>query len=816
MSDEHDIDWEAIAADSGPAGVARLRRILRTYRGALDSQSAAKASGQTWNGLLLGERLGRGSFGSVYAAQEPDLQREVAVKLFDPSSLSSRRWLEEARLLAGVRHPHVVAVYGADVRDGQAGIWMERVPGRALAAVLEDGARLPSEAVLDLARQLASALQAIHARGLVHGDLKAANVMLEPGGRAVLLDFGAAWRSSEATLQTVASPLTSAPEVLDGREAGTASDLYSLGVLLYRCLAGEYPFAADSLDALRAAQRRPAKLAGLPKDWRRLLGALLDPDASRRPAIGAATQALLRIEQGPARQRVARLQAGVAAALLLALVVAVGGLMAQREAREQAEAAAAEANRQAERSKASLAVLQEQIGAAVRGRKGRETTVVDMLESVAAKLEEGTPADPFVRATLKYQLGASFEELGDPERGVSFLRASLAELDRLRPREAQAEALVRFNLGDTLCQSQPEEALAQAESLAELSLPLAQLNAAKLRACAAQTQGDNAAAEAHLRKALSLAPPVAERTLYDWGLWQHLGELLRERGALDEALEVTVAAEHGLTERYGANHPSTLGATRYVAFVLLERGEHEEALDRLERVLADSERRLGRQSSDWVANADMLATTLMRLGRIDEALDLQEEVVVAGDSALPTRNLGRIQLRHNLVARRYEAGRVDAAMALSDALLTQVAAELEPRHPLAVIVGLRRIELDLDLARGADAQHRIQQMADPILSLDRDHQFVRYFRLFSAELASQTGQIGEAGDILAELSAVETKDVDFRAQLAFFHALHQWRVHGGSPAPHLQAALETSRSELGPDHPLTRRIERRLAAADTP
>ena len=125
------------------------------------------------------------------------LAREVAVKLLRraPPAVVESAVMEEGRLLARVRHPNVVTVYGADTRDGVVGLWMEFISGRTLSEIVRSqGVFGPREATL-IAVDVCRALAAVHAAGLVHGDIKAQNVMREAGGRIVLMDFGAGTRS---------------------------------------------------------------------------------------------------------------------------------------------------------------------------------------------------------------------------------------------------------------------------------------------------------------------------------------------------------------------------------------------------------------------------------------------------------------------------------------------------------------------------------------------------------------------------------------------------------------------------------------------
>ncbi len=317
-----------------------------------EEMSAPPTARNRWGPLELRHRLGVGSFGEVWLAFDPRLQREVALKLQHARNAEhSSRWLEEARRLARVRHPGVVTVYGAEVHDGQAGMWMELVRGRTLEERLRRegwcGAR---EAAL-VGIELCGALAAVHAAGLAHGDVKTRNVMREglaegaaEAGRIVLMDFGSTHDSSVDATQTPVTPLASAPEVLAGGRSTYASDMWSLGVLLFRIVSGRWPVEARSVDELRERVLRegPTSLRsvrpGLPDAFVATVDRLLARDPAHRPRdtveverellgmLGADTAA----SAGATRrqQHAARLRRGlgIAAALVALAGIAWGAL----------------------------------------------------------------------------------------------------------------------------------------------------------------------------------------------------------------------------------------------------------------------------------------------------------------------------------------------------------------------------------------------------------------------------------------------------------------------------------------------------------
>ena len=267
-----------------------------------ETAEATEAMPGSWGPFTLRRRIGRGTFGSVYLAWDAALEREVALKIlrkFDRSAAVIR----EGRLLARVRHPNVVTVHGVDQFDGSVGMWMEFVEGVTLKQLLQErGAFGPHEAVF-IGIDVSRAVGAVHQSGLLHRDIKSQNVMREAGGRIVLMDFGAGEvRAVEAQGATrlTGTPLYLAPEVLAGQPSTIASDLYSIGVLLYHLLTKRFPVEGETLGDLEAAhaQHRRTPLSDLRPDLPAgivsVVERALDPDPARRHrSAGAIQQELL-------------------------------------------------------------------------------------------------------------------------------------------------------------------------------------------------------------------------------------------------------------------------------------------------------------------------------------------------------------------------------------------------------------------------------------------------------------------------------------------------------------------------------------------
>ncbi len=200
--------------------------------------------------------MGRGSFGEVYRAFDPTLQRHVALKLLLPGRLNRDEevgaLLREARAIARVRHPNVVPIYGADRHDGRLGFWSDFVHGKTLAEWLPtQGSMGPREAAL-VGIDVCRAAGAVHAAGLLHRDIKAGNVMREEGGRILLMDFGLTYEHGTDG-DSSGTPAYMAPELLLGQPATIASEVYAIGVMLFYLLTTQYPVEGADAAQLRAA-----------------------------------------------------------------------------------------------------------------------------------------------------------------------------------------------------------------------------------------------------------------------------------------------------------------------------------------------------------------------------------------------------------------------------------------------------------------------------------------------------------------------------------------------------------------------------------
>jgi serine/threonine protein kinase len=258
----------------------------------------------------LGNRLGGGAVADVFRALDDRLHRPVAIKVFRGDAAEQlQRHEAEMRTLAALDHPSLVTVFdaGTDEETGQPFLVMQLVEGPTLGEELRSG-RLPSERVAGYGAELADALGYVHERGLVHRDVKPANVLISADGRVHLADFGIARLVDSAhetrTGDVLGTPAYFAPEQVAGEAVGPAADIYALGIVLYEALTGRRPYEGTAVEvAMARLARDPEIPADLPAGWQSLLAAMTKRDPAARPTAPDVASALRRIATGESLDR---------------------------------------------------------------------------------------------------------------------------------------------------------------------------------------------------------------------------------------------------------------------------------------------------------------------------------------------------------------------------------------------------------------------------------------------------------------------------------------------------------------------------------
>ncbi len=679
-----------------PDLAAELEELLAAHRadGGFVEQIVADAARDvvrpedpsSWTGRRVGpyellRPIGEGGMGAVFLARRADAEYEatVAVKMLRPglfSEESLRRFRAERQALASLNHPGIARLLdGGTTPEGSPYIVMEHVDGVPVDAYAEARGLSTSQRLV-LFRAVCEAVQFAHRNLIVHRDLKPANVLVTAEGEPRLLDFGIAKALDEDAAtgltragERVLTPDYASPEQIRGEAVTTATDVYSLGVVLYRLLTRKHPYAFPSgrtseierivceaepdrpsvhagelrgdldnvlMKALaKEPERRYATVEQLSEDLRRYLAG--EPVSARKATFGYRASRFLR------RHRAGSIAAAVAAAALLAGLAM--SLSAARTARLEA--------RKAERVNAFLQTI---LGAASPWRDGSKVTVKEVLDRASRRVDAELVDEPAVEASVRRTLGETYAGLGLYDAAEAHLRRALA-LDRsLRGGDEVAECLVAIAALETSrgaaerAESPAREALAilekrhgerhasvagawrQLGSVLQARGDIAQAEAAQRRAVAIYreaapasaglaealndlavtlgTKGDLRAAETLHREALAVARRAHPQPHPDVAealstLASSVWDTRRDAAEAQSLYEQALAMRR---ELFGEGHPDTTWTLYNYAYMLMEKGDYARSEDLARRALEG-------RGTTLPEEHPMVASTLVLLGR---------------------------------------------------------------------------------------------------------------------------------------------------------------------------------------------------------
>lgn len=422
--------------------------------------------------IRIVDLLGEGGMGEVYAGFDERLRRDVALKALRAGLVDAgtrARLLREARALSQLAHPHICVIYDLLERDEGDFLVLERIRGRTLRELLAEG--IEPALKLRIAEEIAEALVAAHAKGIVHRDLKLPNVMLAEEGSVKVLDFGLARPSGEprvpeeageespgseewtALLQTrfgnvVGTAACMSPEQARGETVTTASDIYSFGLLLQELFTGSPPYPKDlSLYHLlvKAQEGDTLPVAGIDRDVTALIERMKALAPAERPTAAEILRRLAWIRNKPRRRM---RNAAVAAAVLLLAAGAVKYGFDLRRERDRAVAAQAAAERARSEAEEVARFLEGVFEVSnPRSGEGGEVRARELLDRGAQRVRSELRDQPLVRARLMGTIGRIYMQLGLFQEAEGLLTESLAERERALGREHLDVAESLLDLG---------------------------------------------------------------------------------------------------------------------------------------------------------------------------------------------------------------------------------------------------------------------------------------------------------------------------------------------------------------------------------
>jgi serine/threonine protein kinase/tetratricopeptide (TPR) repeat protein len=852
----------------------------------LSGAAARMGPGVVGSGEALGDyrllrEIGRGGMGVVYEAEQRSLGRTVAVKVLpfaatlDPRQL--QRFHNEARAAASLHHEHIVPVYAVGCERGVHYYAMQLVDGRSLAALIaqrqlgvtdEDpaagasavghqpegdrhttaytpgnpaaptvAAAAPTQRLLPdtaFARRVAEwgvdaaeALEHAHAVGIVHRDVKPANLLVDSQGKVWVADFGLASTMADSGLTMTGDVLGTlrymSPEQAQARRGVVdhRTDIYSLGVTLYELLTLRYAFpGGDRQELLRqiafeepraprkvnrsipadletvvlkAMEKNPhdryATAGELAEDLRRFLGD--EPIRAKRPSY-------VQVARRWGRRHQTLVWSGLVLLITAALVSGVAAVffadLARRNA-ELAEARRVALKREKEQTAIAEAVndflnrllAQADVGVQSGGEEGRDPDVKvrTLLDRAAQIIDTEFRDQPLTEAAIRLTLGNTYRALGEYEEAQRHLQRSV-------------------ELRTKLLGSDHPETLDSQQGLAE----------------AYQAAG-------HLDKAI----PLFERTLQTYKAklgedhphtlicQNNLAVAYKEAGQLDQAIPLLEQTLQALEAKLGANHRNTLNTQNNLANAYWAAGHLDKALPMHERILQVFKVKLGADHPDTLNSQANVALAYQEAGHLDQAIPLLEQTLQARKATLGEDHPSTLASQAKLAAAYQEAGQLDQAIPLLEQTLQAQKTKLGEDHTHTLTTQRHLAATYQDAGQLDKAIPLLEQTLKAFQAkLGEDHPYTLTTQGSLASAYQAAGQLDKAIPLYEQtlqarktkLGSEHTSTLISQGKLA-----NAYRIAGRlkEALPLLDQTLEALKAKLGDDHPSTLTCQHYLAGA---
>lgn len=710
--------------------------------------------------------LRRGGQGIVYSATQASTRRKVAIKVLlevgaNPA-LARRRFEREVDLIARMRHPRIVSVYDSGLTDdARPYLVMEFVEGQPLDQFTKsqgwggpDGAR----PIVELIARVCEAVEYAHQRGVIHRDLKPSNIRVRPDGEPCVLDFGLAklgenaGASEERTLsidgQFLGSLAWASPEQTAGdiHALDVRSDVYSLGVVLYQALTGQFPYDVKgglrrTLDQIATVEpKAPKSIAPwMDDDLQQVLLKCLEKDpANRYQSASELSRDLRRYLAGEpvsagessgwttlrhAVRRHRRVAVITASALVAVAGIAVwlgvlytrasraeAGLAIKLQEVEQAraeaesaksnlaeqlrqvQAARSEAERQAGEKRATSEFLESMFASPDPSVRGKDVKVVDMLDLAVHRLEQDQNLAPATRVALEQTLGGTYRGLGLLEQAEPLTERALAARIKDQGESSFDTIQAMVNLGllriDQGRLDQAEQVMARATELAEKNLPLrdqARSGARHGLGMVLHERGQWAKAEATQRQALDETRKNFQDTDRLAEVCNSLAITLRKVNKFDEAAELFREAITNAEKSKGPNSAMVMTLKNNLGNLLHQRGQHEKAETLYKETIEGRTKLYGPDHPETLTAMSNYAKLLSDMDRTSESLPMQRDIYAKSLARLGPEHPTTLTFMNNLANNLQSTKNLEEAEEMSRACAELRKKVLGPDHPHTLI-----------------------------------------------------------------------------------------------------------------------------------
>ena len=671
----------------------------------------------------LKELLGEGSMGRVWKAEQLDPHRDVAIKVTKYGSDEAvARFRNETQLLASMAHPNIASLYtvGKGELEGATVHYfaMECVVGVELRDYCERHA-LSVESRLRLIAKVARAVHHAHSRGVIHRDLKPSNVLVTAEGEPKILDFGIARSIDEAemTRMTAAGeilgtlPYMSPEQLSQGKEPiGPATDVYALGVMAYQLMSGEHPFPGlgemtvlSAIATLRSGSPKALSRAtqGVDADLETIVMKAVAPDLEGRydSALELATdiERWLRHEPISARPPTAwytlrlfvrrhRVLTSFAAGIVLVLLGAV--LVSTRYAASEASARADADARASQLAAVNDFIIRIFTSAAPSQARGRELTVVDLLDSADSDMQADTDMPDVVRGTLARTLAVTYLELGASQRAEALFRKAVAANVKAYGHVHSETIMAKQGLSQVLNDLERiDESTAVLADLVERGFPPGPEGDHNRRGISLML-GVNNIQRGRGREALAVLEPVVaevrqldevdpeDRLSFEYWLVKALDQTGQVNRAVVEAEDLLARCVATL----GDDAPSCQYCRGALASIYTRQLRFADATPLLQRALDEARRTQGEDHPGVAGKLNSFAEALVGAGRYQEALEAADtsSAIFAGHSGVRTHQylVGRGAAVEALMG----LGRLAEAAAVLENTISVAHAEMGEQH----------------------------------------------------------------------------------------------------------------------------------------